>query len=493
MRRAPIIDRVGASGAAVALEIPRLINSNVMPVRQWGFASDARAWLLVSLGAADGLAILITGVVSNLIRNGVVSLPQPYWAHIVVGCVLFSNMMLVAGQYQFGALRRHREHLVRVTGFWLAVVLLLIAIIYLSGSASEFSRGWLLIWAVGGWLGLVAVRTIMWRVIQGLRARGELVTRVAVIGDGMIAERCAQRLQAEGNEDVQVLGVFRTWGIGDSGREADAHHPFGDLAQLTADMGLDEIVVAASCARAADLSAPLARLSSLAADIKLCLNFDTANSGAGAPSILVPLWGRPLAGLPAVFKRAIDICITTILLAAGLPLMGLIAALIKLDSPGPVLFKQQRFGFSKRPFQVYKFRSMNWASADDPLVPQAQRNDPRVTRVGRALRSSSLDELPQLINVLKGDMSLVGPRPHAIAHDEKFAILIDNYLARHRVKPGITGWAQVNGLRGETDTVDKMQRRLEFDLYYIDNWSPAFDLQILYRTLAAVLRQRNAY
>jgi lipopolysaccharide/colanic/teichoic acid biosynthesis glycosyltransferase len=136
---------------------------------------------------------------------------------------------------------------------------------------------------------------------------------------------------------------------------------------------------------------------------------------------------------------------------------------------------------------------MQREAGQDLSVPQARRNDPRVTRVGHFLRRTSLDELPQLINVLRGDMSLVGPRPHAIAHDEKYAPLIDRYLARHRVKPGITGWAQVNGLRGETDTLEKMEQRLEYDLYYIENWSPLLDLQILCRTLAVILNSRNAY
>src|SRR5262249_20377285 len=158
--------------------------------------------------------------------------------------------------------------------------------------------------------------------------------------------------------------------------------------------------------------------------------------------------------------------VSGIMLAALLPVMGLIAIAIKLDSPGPALFRQERFGFSKKPFTLYKFRSMRWDAAKERSAPQARRNDPRVTRVGRILRRTSCDELPQFINVLMGDMSLVGPRPHPTPLDERFGALIKGYIARHRVKPGITGWAQVNGFRGETDTLEKMTRRLEYDLYY---------------------------
>jgi putative colanic acid biosynthesis UDP-glucose lipid carrier transferase len=260
-------------------------------------------------------------------------------------------------------------------------------------------------------------------------------------------------------------------------------------------MRVDEIVVVVSFTEVAELGSTLGKLSTLAVDIKLCLEFDVVSSpGYGyLPSILIPVWERPLAGLPTIFKRGVDITGSTIILALTLPLLGLIAALIKLDSPGPVLFRQQRFGFSKKPFILYKFRSMYCEVADDRSVPQARRNDPRVTRIGRLLRRTSLDELPQLANVLKGDMSLVGPRPHAIVHDEKYARMIDGYLARHRVKPGITGWAQVNGLRGETDTLEKMERRIELDRRYIDNWTPLLDFKILGRTLVAVLHQRNAY
>jgi exopolysaccharide biosynthesis polyprenyl glycosylphosphotransferase len=206
----------------------------------------------------------------------------------------------------------------------------------------------------------------------------------------------------------------------------------------------------------------------------------------------VTVQGRALAGWNGVLKRGEDILSASLFLSFISPFFALIMLLVRIDTPGPVFFRQQRYGFNNRPFTVLKFRTM-FDRPDDPAVPQAQRNDPRVTRVGAFLRRTSLDELPQLINVLRGDMSFVGPRPHAAAHNEKFGASIDYYLARHRVKPGITGWAQISGWRGETPTVEHMRARVEHDLYYIDNWSLAFDFYILLKTIPVVLLGRNAW
>jgi putative colanic acid biosynthesis UDP-glucose lipid carrier transferase len=200
----------------------------------------------------------------------------------------------------------------------------------------------------------------------------------------------------------------------------------------------------------------------------------------------------PFAGLDGVIKRASDIVFSSVLLAVLWPLLLLIAIGVRMSSPGPILFRQRRYGMYGEAINVFKFRSMT-VCEDGAKVTQAQRNDARVTRFGGFLRRTSLDELPQLFNVFLGSMSLVGPRPHAVAHNEEYRRIIEGYMLRHKVRPGITGWAQVNGLRGETDTVDKMQRRVEFDLDYLRNWSLGLDLTILLRTASLVWRDRNAY
>jgi putative colanic acid biosynthesis UDP-glucose lipid carrier transferase len=200
----------------------------------------------------------------------------------------------------------------------------------------------------------------------------------------------------------------------------------------------------------------------------------------------------PLQGMSGFWKRAFDLFLAALLLLLCWPVMLAVAAAIKFSAPGPVLFKQRRYGLNGEEILIYKFRSMT-VCEDGPVVAQAKRGDRRVTPIGAFLRRTSMDELPQILNVLEGKMSFVGPRPHAVAHNEEYRKLINGYMIRHKVRPGITGWAQVNGLRGETSTVDKMHRRIQYDIDYLKNWSLALDLRIIARTLVTVLTHSNAY
>jgi undecaprenyl-phosphate galactose phosphotransferase/putative colanic acid biosynthesis UDP-glucose lipid carrier transferase len=206
----------------------------------------------------------------------------------------------------------------------------------------------------------------------------------------------------------------------------------------------------------------------------------------------IELQRAPLTALECAIKRAFDIVVAGAMLALLSPLLALVSIAIKLNSAGPVIFRQHRKGFNGRKFTIYKFRTMTVAE-NGPVIRQARRNDDRVTSLGYYLRSTSIDELPQLINVLRGEMSLVGPRPHAIAHDDEYSKLIANYAFRNHVKPGITGWAQVSGFRGETARLEQMERRVDLDLWYINNWSIWLDLRILFRTCIVVPRSINAY
>jgi undecaprenyl-phosphate galactose phosphotransferase/putative colanic acid biosynthesis UDP-glucose lipid carrier transferase len=200
----------------------------------------------------------------------------------------------------------------------------------------------------------------------------------------------------------------------------------------------------------------------------------------------------PLSAAERLAKRSMDIGIASVALVVLLPVMVLTTLAIKLDGPGPVIFRQRRKGFNGQHFVMLKFRTMS-VQEDGAVVSQATRNDPRVTSVGRLLRSASIDELPQLVNVLRGEMSLIGPRPHALAHDDHFQSIVSDYAFRHHVKPGLTGWAQCNGSRGGTPSVEEIARRIKLDLWYINNWSLLLDFQILMKTFFEVIRKRNAY
>jgi putative colanic acid biosynthesis UDP-glucose lipid carrier transferase len=207
---------------------------------------------------------------------------------------------------------------------------------------------------------------------------------------------------------------------------------------------------------------------------------------------VLALCETPFYGVNGLVKRLSDIVLAALILLVISPVMLAVAIGVKLSSPGPVLFKQRRYGLDGREILVYKFRSMT-CMEDGAVVTQATRNDQRVTKFGAFLRRTSLDEFPQFINVLQGRMSIVGPRPHAIAHNELYRKLVRSYMIRHKVRPGITGWAQVNGFRGETETVEKMKARIEYDLDYLRNWSLKLDLAIIWRTLFVVLKSPNAY
>jgi putative colanic acid biosynthesis UDP-glucose lipid carrier transferase len=207
---------------------------------------------------------------------------------------------------------------------------------------------------------------------------------------------------------------------------------------------------------------------------------------------VVGLQETPFTGTNRLVKRVSDLILAIAILVLISPVLLLVAIGVKLTSPGPVIFAQRRNGLDGEEIIVYKFRSMR-AADDGAIVPQATKEDPRITPFGAFLRRSSLDELPQFVNVLQGRMSIVGPRPHAVAHNEQYRQLIKAYMVRHKVKPGITGWAQIHGLRGETDTIDKMQARVEYDLEYLRNWSLGLDLQIIARTIKLVFFDRNAY
>jgi exopolysaccharide biosynthesis polyprenyl glycosylphosphotransferase len=306
---------------------------------------------------------------------------------------------------------------------------------------------------------------------------------VVIIGRKQKARRIAKWLMANDPNSV-VVGRFEPA----SGKTLPLAEPELDTLTRGAREGrCSHVVLAFEAGEQATLGALLRRLAPLALDVRE----GVAAIGGGGYS-LVPLQGPALDRKQLILKRALDLVVAVSALIVLAPVMALIALAVKFDSPGPVIFVQPRGGYRGRTFNLFKFRTMTVMETGDDVV-QARADDPRITTIGAFLRRTSLDELPQLFNVLRGELSLVGPRPHALAHDRYYGELIEQYALRQRVKPGITGWAQVSGYRGETRDPEKMRGRIEHDLTYIKNWSLGLDLRILLRTLAITLWDRKAF
>jgi Undecaprenyl-phosphate glucose phosphotransferase len=328
--------------------------------------------------------------------------------------------------------------------------------------------------------------------VRNGRVRGR---RAVVVGEQPLVRLFMHRLGATGHaaDIVDVVAVDAD----ELRNPQSAERVLGHIERLARRDGLDDIVLAFSWSDRERIRNYLEGLAAipatihLAPDARMAWVRDPVLARVGGHHTL-RLSPAPLTLKDRAIKRGFDLTIACGLLIASLPLLLLVALAIKLDSPGPVLFRQRRNGFNQQEFKVFKFRTMT--SLDDGhVIRQASRSDSRITRVGRLLRRTNLDELPQLLNVILGNMSLVGPRPHAVAHNSEYHRRIRLYARRHNVKPGITGWAQVNGFRGETDALEKMQRRVEHDLYYIDHWSVAFDTKILLLTVLSPNSYRNAY
>jgi putative colanic acid biosynthesis UDP-glucose lipid carrier transferase len=331
--------------------------------------------------------------------------------------------------------------------------------------------------------------------------QAEGVRRKAVIaGAGDLGRQLAQRLQASPLLGVEVAGFFddRSPGRITGLAPRQLLGPVERLADYARANRIDLIYLALPLAAQPRIARLLDQLCDTTASVYVVPDiflFDLIQARidhvGGLPVLAV--CETPFYGVNGLVKRAADLVLASLILVLIAPLLVAIAAGVKLTSPGPALFRQRRYGLDGREIVVYKFRSMT-VTEDGPVVRQATKDDSRVTPFGAFLRRSSLDELPQFINVLQGRMSIVGPRPHAIAHNEMYRKLIRSYMIRHKVRPGITGWAQVNGLRGETDTVEKMRARVEYDLDYLRNWSLGMDLKIIWKTIFVVLkRQETAY
>jgi len=449
---------------------------------------------------SDLLLIVLTALIAYWLRHDTLQIPSRYGIAVVIGVLLAWQVFQVFGLYEFRSLSRLVWQLSRLITAWGMVAMGLIAVVFFTKTAEEFSRAWAGAWFASAWLALVATRVFLKLRLGAWQKRGWLTRRVAIVGAGNNGRRLLRHLQRRG-AGIAVIGVFddRKTRIPPEQLEGTTiQGGLDDLIDRCRNDEIDDVLVALPWRADNRLMEIAKKLRQVPVDLRLApepigfrLSKGSMQEVSGLP--MLTMFERPLTDWSHVIKLIEDKLLGGLILLLVAPLMLLIALAIKLDSRGPVLFRQQRFGFNNNLITVWKFRTMHDAQNQDDAVRQATRNDPRVTRLGALLRRTSLDELPQFFNVLGGSMSIVGPRPHAVAHNEQFARTVNQYYARHRVKPGITGWAQVNGLRGETDTAEKLERRLEHDLYYIDHWSPWLDLKIIVMTLLVGLVHKHAY
>ena len=386
---------------------------------------------------------------------------------------------------------------------WAAAFCLLL-FVFKALQFTEFDNPlFLSIWFVASLLGFGIVRLAQLMLFRHFSRQGCFLQHAVILGGTESGIHAAKRILHDGDVRVGMMGFIddRQTRLPDQLSDFPFLGDVRKLHQLIREGKVHQVLVTLPWSAEQRIAEIIQELKRYPVNVFLvpdsvALNHAHGHIGDLAGLPVFNISQTPLNGWSPFFKRLEDVVLSALFLTALLPLMLLIAAAIKLDSRGPVFFRQQRYGYNNRLIEVFKFRTMFVHASDSNGEQQTIRDDPRVTRIGRLLRKTSLDELPQLLNVLLGSMSLVGPRPHATATKAggvPFEEAVKEYSARHRVKPGITGWAQVNGYRGETDTLEKIEKRVKYDLEYIENWSVWFDLYIIFRTIPAVFSTHAAY
>ena len=447
--------------------------------------------------AADVVAIVgsafVTGTLYHLVFYADAGVFHHFFQTGFLIAFLFVLPNLIAGEYEHTSSHTWQDSIKRIFPRWNIAFVAALALGFITKMTGIFSRSSFALFYLVGFLTLVGFRTIILSLVRAHGAANSVsVRRVFLVGyeEEIDAFRARHENDEEGFRIIGATALRRG--------NAERFEPEDvALAVSTARfLSPDDVFILLPWSDEDEIRRCIDGFLTVPASIHLAGQpvldrFDGVSIGRLGTAASLNLVRRPLSIIDVMLKRAFDLGAASLALVALAPLFALVAVLIKLDSPGPVFYLQRRYGFNQTPFRIFKFRSMT-TFHDGGVFEQARAGDARITRVGRFLRRWNIDELPQLINVLLGDMSLVGPRPHALAHDQSFENRIAFYARRHNVMPGITGWAQVNGLRGETSTDESMRRRVECDLYYIDNWSLFLDLKIILLTVFSPKAYRNA-
>lgn len=448
---------------------------------------------------ADPIVVVISAIASYSVRFDGLHLPQEYRSLILLAVfcvVLIFPLFNLYASWRGQSLIKQAKMIVLA---WASVVLLMIVILFGLKISSEFSRLWLAWWMLLGLGFLLTFRMCIYAFLQYQRRQGKNYRRVVIVGAGDLGQRLLNQAVASPWAGFKIDALFDDDQLKHS--SVNGYTVIGGLEDVEPYLSknkIDEVWIALPLRSEKRVKELLYALRHHTVNIKLIpdiFGFSLLNHSlsevVGLPA--VNLSDTPMGGYNQLVKALEDRLLSIIIFILISPILIIIAICIRLTSSGPVLFKQKRHGWDGRIISVYKFRTMKQHNEFDGKITQARKGDTRITPLGLFLRRTSLDELPQFFNVLQGRMSIVGPRPHAVEHNELYKDQVNQYMLRHMVKPGITGWAQINGLRGETDTLDKMKKRVEYDLYYIENWSLWFDLKIIFLTIFKGFINKGAY
>lgn len=448
----------------------------------------------------DPLLVLITGTVVYAIRFGSFEIPEEYIVILIGICLICLAIFPFFDLYRPRRDESLWSEIQTLTKAWFIVYAVLVGIMFATKTSTEYSRVWIAGLMIGGLSSMTLFRLILRSSLRFLRRRGINTRNIVIAGAGELGREVAQRITASHWTGLKIIGFYddapQFQGQVIEGVPVRGGLPL--LPQEATGLGVNQVWIALPLNQDAQVKSMVAQLNRLPVQITFVpdiygvhlLNHSIGEI-AGLP--VIHIMETPLSGINGFIKELEDKILAISILLAASPLILLIILGVKLSSPGPVFYKQLRGGMHGERIWVWKFRTMKHHSEPPEKIFQAVPGDARVTPFGAFLRRTSLDELPQFLNVLKGDMSIVGPRPHAVEHDHFYQQQIDTYILRHQVKPGLTGWAQVNGWRGETGEIRKMENRIRHDIYYINNWSLWFDLRIIVRTVFIILTGKNAH